>query len=144
MFLITGYGRSGTLYTANLLIKLGYKVGHEFVDRDGIVSWMHLDRANDFETVIHQVRHPLKVLSSAMSVQEKAWYRTFESIGQPKHLDRLYLIMYTWHHWCKLADEKSSFRFQIERLDEIYPVLFNKLNLTIPENLPSLPKDMHT
>jgi len=144
MFLITGHGRSGTLYTTNILILSGYQVGHEFEEKDGIVSWLHLDRAERYSPVIHQVRNPVNVISSNMTVPEKSLYRTFELIPEPKQKDRLYLAMHTWYYYCKEADRKSSWRFRIENLDNVYPELFERLGLKAPDQLPKIPKDVHT
>lgn len=144
MFLITGCGRSGTLFMANLLILSGYQVGHEFEEKDGLVSWLHLDRVEKYSPVIHQVRHPLNVISSTMIVPQKSLFRTFNLIPEPEDKDQFFLCMYTWYHWCKLADKKSSWRFRIENLDNVYPELFSRLGLEAPEELPDVPRDVHT
>lgn len=80
--LVTGCGRSGTLYITSYLQKLGLDVRHEepvppngVMGQDGMVSWfMAVDDANppmgpssnhyEFEFVLHLVRHPLKVIAS--------------------------------------------------------------------------------
>jgi len=144
MFLITGAGRSGTLFMANLLIMCGYQVGHEYEERDGLVSWMHLDRAEKYSPVIQQVRNPVNTITSTMVVPQKSLYRTFNLIPEPEDKDMLYLSMYTWYRWNKLAEEKSSWTFRIENLDNIYPELFDRLGLEAPEKLPEIPRDIHT
>jgi hypothetical protein len=67
-FLITGYPRSGTKYTAKVLNKTSLDVGHEFKGKDGCVSWKHLPKALDFDLVLHQVRNPLKVIGSSHTI----------------------------------------------------------------------------
>lgn len=80
--LITGCGRSGTLYTANLWQALGLDIRHErpippngVMGADGVASWfMAADDPQppsgpsvlnyQFDVVIHQVRHPLQVIAS--------------------------------------------------------------------------------
>jgi hypothetical protein len=80
--LITGCGRSGTLYTAEVWRSLGLDIQHErpipshgSMGRDGAASWfMAADDTNppfgpgtsgyQFELVLHVVRHPLKVTAS--------------------------------------------------------------------------------
>lgn len=80
--LITGCGRSGTLYSARLFSELGMDIMHE-LDRhsselkgkDGFASWfMVVDDPSppqgpssqdyQFQYVLHQVRHPLAVIAS--------------------------------------------------------------------------------
>lgn len=80
--LVTGCGRSGTLYITSCLQKLGLDVRHEepvppngVMGKDGMVSWfMTVDDSNpalgpgrkyyEFEYVLQLVRHPLKVIAS--------------------------------------------------------------------------------
>jgi hypothetical protein len=80
--LITGCGRSGTLYAARVWQFLGLDIRHErpvppdgIIGADGMASWfMAVDdpqppsgpsaRDYQFDVVIHQVRQPLKVIAS--------------------------------------------------------------------------------
>lgn len=80
--LVTGCGRSGTLYITSYLQKLGLDVRHEepvppngVMGKEGMVSWfMAADDPNppmgpgrthyEFEYILHLVRHPLKVIAS--------------------------------------------------------------------------------
>jgi len=80
--LVTGCGRSGSLYTAEVWRSLGLDIRHErpigphgSMGRDGAASWfMAVDDTNppfgpgttgyQFEFVLHVVRHPLKVIAS--------------------------------------------------------------------------------
>src|SRR4051794_440119 len=82
-FVVTGTARSGTAYTAMLLSGLGLRIGHEDVfgprtrsfdgwhGQDGDSSWLaapFLDQLPD-ALVLHQVRHPLKVVRSLVGVR---------------------------------------------------------------------------
>lgn len=80
--LITGCGRSGTLYATELWRALGLDIRHErpvppngVMGKDGMASWfMAADDPQPpsgpsplgykFDKTIHQVRHPLKVIAS--------------------------------------------------------------------------------
>ena len=80
--LVTGCGRSGTLYITSYLQKLGLDVRHEepippngVMGNDGMVSWfMSADDPSppmgpgrsqyEFKYILHLVRHPLKVIAS--------------------------------------------------------------------------------
>jgi hypothetical protein len=85
-FVVTGCGRSGTRYTANLLTAAGFPCGHEQLfspwTRDhaalvlpagqGDSSWLavpHLARLPNGAVVIHQVRHPLRTISSHLGIR---------------------------------------------------------------------------
>ncbi|GAF88205.1 unnamed protein product, partial [marine sediment metagenome] len=54
------------------------------------------------------------------------------------------MLAYAWLEWCKLADKGASWQYRIEKLDTVYPELFERLKLPIPERLPDVPKDVNT
>ena len=80
--LVTGCGRSGTFYAAEVWRSLGLDIRHErpvgphgFMGRDGAASWfMAVDDSNPpfgpstaghtFDFTLHLVRHPLNVIAS--------------------------------------------------------------------------------
>mgnify|MGYP003647797370 FL=1 len=62
--LITGAPRSGTHFTARLLFNLGLDIRHETVDTNGTVSSVHTLKPSGFTKVVHQIRDPLKSISS--------------------------------------------------------------------------------
>jgi hypothetical protein len=73
-FVVTGWGRSGTAYMADLLRHVGVSCGHEWVykpsgpdwgTRWGDSSWLAVPYLDDFDgPVIHIVRDPYKVAES--------------------------------------------------------------------------------
>lgn len=75
-FVVTGCGRSGTLYMAKVLTALGWDVGHEGFMTDGISSWYIVEKTRAAKVLemmhgldclyIHLVRNPLEVISSIM------------------------------------------------------------------------------
>lgn len=85
--LVTAVPRSGTHFTAEKLNALGIRVRHEGLGPDGSVSWLyaHDESAGrpypinnpqplvdqTFCVILHQVRHPLRVISSNMKAQER-------------------------------------------------------------------------
>ena len=77
--LVTGCGRSGTTYTSALLQAMDLDIPHEAVGKDGAASWKQIvsgtfvylgkNRSvtidgSGFDRIIHQVRHPLKLITS--------------------------------------------------------------------------------
>lgn len=82
-FVVTGCARSGTGYTAALLTRLGLPCTHEAVfnpytvtppeipDNQGEASWLavpFLRELPEGTTVLHQVREPIAVISSLVSI----------------------------------------------------------------------------
>lgn len=80
-FVVTGCPRSGTLFTAEALSRLGHRCGHEqvfnafvtaefsFGSAEGDVSWLaapFLHRLPEGSLVLHQLRDPLAVVTSLL------------------------------------------------------------------------------
>ena len=71
--LITGCGRSGTSYMSSLMRKTGLDMPHEVMGRDGMVGWQQARDTSGFDIVLHQVRHPLRAISSAQTIRIGSW-----------------------------------------------------------------------
>lgn len=127
-FLITGCGRSGTRFTHFFLKKNGLKVGHEKFGKDGIVSHFHAPFHVFFRPVIHQVRHPIKVISSMTTFGDSSLRFIFKRVGNPKKKSGLYIAMFVWYYWNKYIERFADYRFRIEDLDKELPVLSKFLN----------------
>ena len=94
--LITGVQRSGTHYSWEMMNRLGVHVHHEGLGPDGAVSWFFAyrsdagyainnpERLSDqrFRVVLHQVRHPLRVVSSVVKASRKPWDKFWEWIAR--------------------------------------------------------------
>lgn len=145
--LITGCGRSGTMYASEVWRSQGLDVSHENptppngeMGKDGIASWYmavnDLDppfgpsaSEYEFDFVIHQVRHPLKVIASvAQFVLRDALSRDYIERNAPetrlnprerqmRDCDQLILqASRYWLYWNLLASEKSSLTIKVEDL----------------------------
>lgn len=139
--LVTGCARSGTKYTAELLAAHGLDVRHEAMGRDGTVTWcMAVDDqevpwgepfgAYSFDHIFHQVRHPLPVIRSMMTLRPKSWEFIARHIeldgGEPSLLNAARF----WYYWNGLAERRSNKRFRIEKVGEVQEVLLGGLSLT--------------
>jgi hypothetical protein len=78
--LITGAPRSGTYFTTRLLFNLGLDVRHEEIDTNGTVSSLHLLNPSGFTKVVHQIREPLKSISSLHKIDWLAQELWLESL----------------------------------------------------------------
>ena len=144
-FVIIGTGRSGTTYIAELLTECGIPCGHETIfDYRGItkrfgykgdVSWLALPYLSNFNgTVLHQTRHPMKVINSLLGIN----FFTHNSFEPFRNFASQYFYFsgdevndamrwYTnWNTWC---EEYASFRFKVEELDEMYADLLKAINI---------------
>jgi hypothetical protein len=127
---IVGCGRSGTKYTAKLFCDLGIGVGHERLGKEGIASWVLSGEHGKSPwgpkmaelrgiplKIAHQVRHPLKTISSVMTAKPRSW----KFIAQNIACDRDRLLrrsMQYWLYWNELSEEKAGYTYPVEKLDE--------------------------
>lgn len=161
MLLITGCGRSGTHYTARLLQEMGLDIPHEAVGKDGAASWKHtapgvfvyigknresvIDTAG-FDRVLHQVRHPLKVIASMQTFSDSSWAYMAKSIELDLAADPVVKGMQAWIGWNQLAGKQARWRFQIEQLKDRFPEFCEHAGLPV-RPLPEVPpaaKDSRT
>ena len=124
-FLVVSVGRSGTKYVAFLLRSLGLDVGHESAGAHGIVSWYLAADADSvphgppstqfvFGHVFHQVRHPLRVIPSLMSLRPETWSFVARHTGCAPEDPLPVRCAKLWLHWNELAEAKAEWRYRIE------------------------------
>jgi hypothetical protein len=129
--LITGCGRSGTKYTAALLQNLGLDVRHEEMGADGIVTWCMAIESDDspwgggrrgirFNTILQQVRHPLRVIPSLTTFTPSSW--EFIARFCPCSCTEPVILRAAkyWYHWNLHAEQIAQWRFRIEAIESIF------------------------
>lgn len=175
--LITGCGRSGTLFAAALWQRLGLDIRHErpvppngVMGADGVASWfMAADDPEPpsgpsacnfrFDIVLHQVRHPLKVIASmaqfilrqgkrAPGYIERNAPATILSPDECRQLaSREQLLLKAsryWLHWNLMAETKADRLVRIEDLDAELPGLCDLVGVAYrPDVLQSISKDLN-
>ena len=134
---IVACARSATTYMTYLLRNLGYNVGHEKWGPDGSVGY-HLVVVRP-ENCFHQVRDPIKQISSMMT------HRSWGFCNQVIQLDNRDLkgCMQYWYLWNKLCEEFCVWRYQIEQL----PIVWNEFLDRIGHEhcpIPEIPVDTNT
>ncbi len=149
--LITGHPRSGTHYTAKLLRQMGYRASIEgrWMSRQTcfVSSWKHAQPGDfrnlfysrslrqDFDRIIHQVRHPLEVIASSSTLVNRTvdHIRNYVEMPEPSRNKNqpLTLCMRSWIGWNQLIEARADWRFQLEELPEVFPEFCRQLG--IPE-----------
>ena len=159
MIIITGCGRSGTLYMRKVFEVFGYDVGHEGLRQDGISSWYIVDpyhfsivnryinrreNTKDRDRVyIHLIRNPLDVISSfyrCEALPNRAGLNFFRRSTASKikwqNFQELAFIAKYWIEWNKAAEKNFNFdmRIRVEDvgLNETIKKLTNKINIIDP------------
>jgi len=130
MILITGSGRSGTKYIARVLRRCGLDVGHEQIGKDGIVSGFYCFDADrypgkghkvprpKFDVILHQVRHPLKVIASVTTGNSRGWASQFVDVE--KDASPLRWACYYWLTWNLEAERQALWTYRIEALSDVW------------------------
>jgi hypothetical protein len=133
--LISGCGRSGTAYTATVLSAAGYHCGHERIiniDRVGKLHPHHIESSGAAAPllhewpdayVVHQVRHPLRVVASALA---RGFPKSRSGVWTVAHCPaigeestRSEQALRWWHDWNQLAEVRAEMRWQVESLTSI-------------------------
>jgi hypothetical protein len=152
--LITGCARSGTGYISKLMTRCGLDIGHEAWGKDGCSSWvMAVDDENppwgesshnvQFDHVFHQVRHPLKVISSVYSTEpETSWNYISKHIPEIKREDsHLVKCAKYWYYWNLKAQEKAEFTYRVEDIDNALKKMGQLLHNDLDNSAISLVSD---
>ncbi len=156
--LITGCARSGTSYITRVLEICGLKIGHEMILRDGVVSWeMAVDTKQvpwgqgrngyRFHHIFHQVRHPLKVISSLHSTEPpQSWKFIAEHIPQIQENDSLLVkCAKYWYYWNLKAEKQAELTYQIEKINFLWPEFEQRCERKLDrESLLQVPQDCNT
>lgn len=144
--LIIACGRSGTQYMSKLLSCSTLDIKHEQPGINGCVSWPMVCNSyspwgpsgdnRNFIHILHQVRHPLSVITSWYNnfgdLQRDEWRFIRKHIIEIKKNDSLLTqIAKYWYYWNLKAEALSEWRFKIEDIDYIIPKLEKRLNITL-------------
>ena len=121
--------RSGTLYMTKVLRELGYDIGHEIAKEDGSVGY-HLAIIRP-KNCFHQVRHPLKQISSMQCICNWGFMDTVVNVTNHKLLG----MMQCWLQWNEMCEEFCVWRYQIEKL----PMYWNEFLSRIGHRWCALP-----
>ncbi len=155
--LVVGCGHSATFYISEVFQKLGIDVRHELVGRDGAAGWnyTHLLQQGRTEAgmpastiVFHQVRHPLKVISSVQDMGNNTW----EAIGARAQLNGVNWNplednhpvrgMKYWLIWNGFAERIAQYRYRIEDLQGAWSTILRMAGIDyVP--IPDVPKTIN-
>ena len=131
--LITGCARSGTGYISHLLQACKMEIGHEITQSHGVSSWIMCTRAKhvpwavdsrrriNFSHIFHQVRHPLKVISSVQTEGEPSWKYILKYIPEIKKEDpRIVKCAKYWYYWNLKAEQQAEWTYQVEKIEQVW------------------------
>lgn len=148
---IIGCGRSGTKYVSELFMNQNKVVLHECLGLNGISSWCLVPKTYErhfgpsyFELeelgipLVHQVRHPLKVISSVKTFGNKSWEFISKFIPVKKSDSIILKGMKYWYYWNKMAEKRSIYTYRVENIDIHLEKIFEIGRFKIPVNFTEL------
>ena len=159
LLLITGCARSGTCYIATVLTANGIDVGHQRIKSKGMSSW---DLASNpkkgrwkrynlkkykFDHIFHQIRHPLKVISSVYFSEDRiSWNYIMSQIPEIHFRDpHLVKCAKYWYYWNLKAENLAEWSYRVEDLDQLWDVFSQKIGNRIDPNLAAhIPKEVNS
>ena len=136
--LVVGVQRSGTHYAWEMYNRLGVHVHHEGLGPDGAVSWFFAYKARSYAInnplplndhsfcfVFHQVRHPMRVVSSIVKASRKPWDPYWEWITKTdpsvcgdsqkcRKVPLLHRSAKQWLVWNEHIETYADVRFRVE------------------------------
>ena len=144
LLLVTGCARSGTAYIAKVLTRAGLQFGHESMRRDGLSCWTMTVESNwspwgplrkniKFAHIFHQIRDPLKTISSVYSREPPvSWKYIMEHVPEIHEDDsRLVKSAKYWYYWNLKAAKIAEWSYRIEDLPEVWEELQERLAINL-------------
>lgn len=152
--LICSFPRSGTKYISEVMKKCNKDIRHERWGQDGIATWMiaglyipvvtsveeldvkllqhqvvnPLNNVN-FDVTLHQVRNPLKAIASAKTITVKAAKYIVSHIDIELPVPSYALLMEAWIQWNTMCDARSTYTYQVEKINESWPIIRTLLEI---------------
>lgn len=154
---ITGCARSGTTYIVSVLQKCGYDVKHEAEGKKGVVSWgLAVDSKwtscgpgtyyFKFNHIFHQVRDPVKTMSSCTTEPAWSWRFICKHIPEIK-IDEPLIVRCAkyWYYWNLKAEQKSEWTYRVEDIENALEEMGRRLGVAFDKNvLQKVPKNVNS
>ena len=169
---IAAHGRSGTRYMSKLLGTLALDIGHEMFGKDGLVSWIHVGKGEvnntlcagigtKYDVVLHQVRHPLRVISGSCLTQpayaDFAWKNMNAKEGltlyapgtDSRNPSVIEFWTRSWVKWNRKISEDFNpvYRYQVEQIAQSWAGIaeaIGSISTKLPEGIRDVPLDDHS
>ena len=155
--LVIGCARSGTTYMTDVLRACDYRVGHEYLKRNGVCSWEmtvdtkqvpwgHARDGAQFKHIFHQVRDPLKTITSCLGEPHASFVFIQQHIPEIKSEDSLLTqCAKYWYYWNLKAEAQAEWTYRIEDLEKNWEELEMRLGRKFDKTvLNAIPKTTNT
>jgi len=99
-------------------------IGHEVEGEVGRVDWNYVYPPTgdvDYALVLHQVRHPLRVIESFHSAGNVSWGKILKADPQIRGGTLLQKCIRYWVRWNQVAERQAAWTFRVENMENILP-----------------------
>lgn len=125
--LVTGCGRSGTMFTSKALIECDLKVKHERIEKDGAVTWAYFNSEriphffrikeidwNDYHKFL-QIRDPQQACCSMQTAGTESWNYIESVFSEIKTIkDRKEKIVTYWILWNYNISKSADYCYDLK------------------------------
>lgn len=134
--LVIGCGRSGTRYAKEVLASVGINLGHEVEGPKGTVDWHKVADPSGYSLVLHQVRHPIRVIESFHTVtMGRTW--NFICKHEPRiarEESQLLRSMKYWLYWNLRAEAVAARTYRVEDMEDEIAGICRDLGVELSNN----------
>ena len=142
--MIIGCPRSGFRYISTVFRKAGLAIGHEVWGADGTANYTLTPRQMpDDAVILHQVRHPLDVIGSMKTINDRSWDILMRDTTARKKHGLIERGMRVYMEWNKLAALRSVLSYRVEDIDTIWSTLAVLVGLG-DVSLPDVKRDLNS
>ena len=147
LLLVIGCHASGTHYISKVLENCGLDVKHEGMGKDGCVAWFMVKPSlyrktlvgshGDFSHIFHQIRHPLKVITSIYLTHHRNSLKYIQKkIPEMNSTDsRLVTAAKIWYYWNVEAARVAEWTYRVEDLPDIWDEFQKRLGKDLDKKL---------
>lgn len=153
MILIIGTPSGATHYIAEVLRRCGLDIGHERMRKDGVVDfsgtfwrggWQPFRQYEEktgipfvpqkFDTVLHQVRHPLNVINSqrfGTAWEEITKYFELANCSFDIQAPIMLRTMQLWYYFHIKGEKTAELTYRVEDIENVFPEICYRIGIKL-------------
>jgi len=132
---LSAHYRGASHYMREVVKKCGFHIGHQAFGNDGVCSGaVAITRLPPGTILIHQVRHPLKTITSVSRFMRdiKTVSGTFSYVDLNND-SKLLMAMKYWYYFNKVAEARNFYIYRVEDIDNVWHQITSLLDVDVPE-----------
>ena len=141
---IAGCPKSATHYIAEVFQRVDQDVRHEAFGERGIAAFHIIPHLSQRQhgLILHQVRDPLKTISSMQTIENSWTYITYYT-GITREGGLLHANMRLWHRLNSEIEKHDHKRYRIEDIDLEWPKICDMCKISVIP-IPDVPRNLYS